>query len=124
MVTVTTKEELERALKNKEANILIKGDLAKKLHRKNKIKKTAILSCAGILFAAVALMPFTGSTSLPASVRGFKATTDSTTVELSTAEVAILSGVAVLGLGVICMALFKEYTFKYTPDGSVILTHK
>ena len=38
MVTVTTKEELELALKNKEANILIKGDLAKKLHRKKKIK--------------------------------------------------------------------------------------
>ena len=125
MVTVTTKEEFKLALKNKEANILIKGDLAKKLHRKKKIKKTAILSGAGILLAGVALMPFTGGASLPASLIGFTATTaGGTTVVLSTAEFAMLSGVAVLGLGTVYMALLKDYTFEYTPDQCVKLTHK
>ena len=43
MVTVTTKEELEKALKNKEAKIVIQGELAnefvKKLEKKKKAKK-------------------------------------------------------------------------------------
>ena len=39
MVTVTTKEELELALNTKEASILIKGELAKTMRKKKKIKK-------------------------------------------------------------------------------------
>ena len=38
MVTVTTKEELELALNTKEASILIKGELAKTMRKKKKIK--------------------------------------------------------------------------------------
>ena len=49
MITVTTKEELELALKNKEASIFVKGDLAKVMQKKSKIKKAAQrgLSVAG-----------------------------------------------------------------------------
>ena len=39
MVTVTTKEELEFALNNKEASILIKGELAKTMKKKEKDQK-------------------------------------------------------------------------------------
>ena len=125
MVTVTTKEELELALKNKEANILVKGDLAKAMQKKRKIKKTAIISGAGMILAGVALIPFTGGASITATVSGFSvATAAGTTIAASTAEVAILSGLAALGLGTICISLLKEYSFEYTQDGGVKLTHK
>ena len=125
MVTVTTKEELELALKNKETNILVKGDLAKVMQKKRKIKKTAIISGAGMMLAGVALIPFTGGASITATVSGFSvATAAGTTIAASTAEVAILSGLAALGLGTICISLLKEYSFEYTPDGGVKLTHK
>lgn len=125
MVTVTTKEELKLALKNKETNILVKGDLAKVMQKKRKIKKTAIISGAGMILAGVALIPFTGGASITATVSGFSvATAAGTTIAASTAEVAILSGLAALGLGTICISLLKEYSFEYTPDGGVKLTHK
>jgi NCAIR mutase (PurE)-related protein len=125
MVTVTTKEELELALKNKEANILVKGDLAKVMQKKKKIKKAAMFSGAGMILAGVALIPFTGGASITATMSGFSIMTAAgTTIAASTAEVAILSGLAALGLGSICIALLKEYSFEYTPDGGVKLTHK
>lgn len=124
MVTVTTKEELELALNNKEASILIKGELAKTMRKKKKIKKATILSGAGIILAGVALIPFTGGASLAASTIGFTVATGGTTIAATTAEIAILSGVAALGLGTISMALLKDYSFEYTPDGGVKLTHK
>lgn len=125
MVTVTTKEELELALKNKEAKILVKGDLAKVMRKKKKINKAAIITGAGIILAGVALIPFTGGASIVPTVMGFTATTvEGGAIALSTAEVAILSGVAALGLGTISLALLKEYSFEYTPDGGVKLTHK
>ena len=46
MVTVTTKEELENALKNNEATILVTGDLARVMQKKKKIKKAAMISGA------------------------------------------------------------------------------
>lgn len=124
MVTVTTKEELELALNTKEASILIKGELAKTMRKKKKIKKATILSGAGIILAGVALIPFTGGASLTASTIGFTVATGGTTIAATTAEIAILSGVAALGLGTISMALLKEYSIEYTPDGGVKLTHK
>lgn len=125
MVTVTTKEELELALKNKEATILVMGDLAKKMHKKRKIKKSSIITGAGLILAGVALIPFTGGASITATISGFSvATAAGTTIAASTAEVAILSGLAALGLGTICISLLKEYSFEYTPDGGVKLTHK
>ena len=125
MITVTTKEELELALNNKEPNILVKGDLAKVMRKKRKIKKSAMISGAGMILAGFALIPFTGGASITASVMGFTAVTSAgTTVGISTAEVAILTGLAALGLGTISIALLKEYSFEYTPDGGVKLTHK
>ena len=125
MITVTTKEELELALKNKETNILVKGDLAKVMQKKRKIKKAAVISGAGMILAGVALIPFTGGASITATAVGFSvATAAGTTIAASTAEVAILSGLAALGLGTICISLLKEYSFEYTSDGDVKLTHK
>lgn len=42
MRTVYNKEELKRALEAKEYEIIIKGELAKKIRQKAKIKKIAI----------------------------------------------------------------------------------
>lgn len=125
MITVTTKEGLEKALKNEEPTILVKGDLAKVMQKKKKIKKAAIISGAGMILAGVALIPFTGGASITATISGFSvATAAGTTIAASTAEVAILSGLAALGLGAISISLLKEYSFEYTPDGGVKLTHK
>ena len=125
MVTVTTKEELENAINKKETSILIKGDLAKVMHKKRKIKKTAKILGAGMILAGVALIPFTGGASITSSAMGFSvATAAGTTITATTAEVAILSGLATLGLSTICISLLKEYSFEYTPDGGVKLTHK
>lgn len=125
MVTVTTKEELENALKNNEATILVTGDLARVMQKKKKIKKAAMISGAGMILAGVALIPFTGGASITATAMGFSvATAEGTTIAASTAELAILSGLAALGLGAIYISLLKEYSFEYTPDGGVKLTHK
>ena len=67
---------------------------------------------------------FLGGASLTASTIGFTVATGGTTIAATTAEIAILSGVAALGLGTISMALLKDYSFEYTPDGGVKLTHK
>lgn len=124
MTTVTTKEELEQALKNKEASILVKGELAAAMRKKKRRKKTAIFCGAGLVLAGVALIPFTGGASLTASGIGLTVAAGGTTVAATTAEVAIFAGVAALGLGAVSLALLKNYTFEITKQGHILLTSK
>lgn len=120
-ITVTTKKELEEALKNKNVNkIRVEGPLAKEMRAKAKKKKIiggsligASLIAAGSLVAA----PFTGGTSLIAGAAGFTAALTAGAVTISTAELAILVG-GVLG-SLAIMAGFKKITFN--KDGSVIM---
>lgn len=123
MITVTTKEELEQALMRKEQHIQIKGELAKKIAKKKKIKSVMKIA-GGVLFVAgIALVPFTGGTSL--ALNGLTvATGTGTTIALSTAEVAIVAGLGALGLSTASLALLKGYSFEYDKDGSIRLTKK
>lgn len=118
-IIVTTKKELEEALKNKNVNkIRVEGSLAKEMRAKAKKKKIiggsllgASLIAAGSLVAA----PFTGGTSLIAGAAGFTAALTAGAVTISTAELAILVGGSVASL-----AILKGYgKIKINPDGSV-----
>lgn len=124
MVTVTTKEELELALKNKEAYILIKGDLAKLIKKKRKIKKTAMLTSVALLAVGVALIPFTGGSSMLPTMGFVYTSAAGSVLSISAGEFAMISGILALGLGTVCVALLKEYSFEYTSDGDIKLTHK
>ena len=118
-ITVTTRKELEEALKNKNVNkIRVEGPLAKEMRAKAKKKKIiggsligASLIAAGSLVAA----PFTGGTSLIAGAAGFTAALTAGAVTISTAELAIMVGAAVTSL-----AILKGYnSIKFNQDGTV-----
>lgn len=64
MVTVYTKKELEKALKAKEHEIIIKGELATQINKKMKAKKRIRVGAIGVGLASLIAAPFTGGTSL------------------------------------------------------------
>lgn len=70
MVTVSTKNQLKRALENKEAHIEIVGDLAKEIQKKSKYKTAARIIGATVLGGSIAAAPFTGGASLPGAIAG------------------------------------------------------
>ncbi len=124
MVEVTTKEQLESALQNKEKKIIVKGELANKINKKKKIKTGAKILGGTLIVAGIALAPFTGGASL--AVSGFTVTTAAgTAVALTTGEIAILAGITA-GVGAlgISIALLKGYTVKRDKDGSITLSLK
>lgn len=110
MVTVTTKEELETALKNKEAKIVIQGEIAnefvKKYEKRKKAKKGAMIGGIGLTALGLVLLPFSFGASSGVVASGLTATIGGATVVMTTAEVAIVMGV--LGVGV-STALLKNY---------------
>ena len=55
MVTVTTKDELEKALKSKEKEILVEGEMANKIIRKKKLKKGALIAGGISVLGGIAL---------------------------------------------------------------------
>lgn len=120
MITVYSKEELEKDLKAKERHILIKGTYAetlKKQVQKKKNKKLGITTIA-IAAASLAAIPFTGGTSIAADATAIGLTAGGLTI--STAELAIIGGFSLAGI-----ALLKGYRkVKFNPDGSVELEKK
>ena len=119
-ITITTKTELDEALKNKNVNkIRVEGPLAKEMIAKAKKKNIiggSLLAGTLIIAGALIATPITGGTSLIAGAAGFTATALTVgTVTISTAELAILVGGSVASL-----ALLKGYgKIKINPDGSV-----
>lgn len=106
MITVTTKEELKLALKQKEKRIVVKGDLANKMRKR---ARTSKFISAAVALAAIVAIPFTGGSSAAGLIVG--------KVTISTAELAIL-----VGGGIIIIALLKGYNkIKFEKDGSVII---
>ena len=125
MVEVINKDELEQALKNKETAILIKGDLAKKIGKKKKFKRGAFIIGGIMLVGGLALVPFSGGTSLLGTVSGFEViTATGATISMTTAEVAILAGLGTIGLSTASLAILKGYSFEYQKDGTIRLTKK
>lgn len=106
MRTVYNKEELKRALEAKEYEIIIKGELAKKIRQRAKIKKIAI----GTGLASIVAAPFTGGISL-----GVGAT-------------ALSGGTIIAIIGILCgfslalIGLLKDYNVEFLPNGALRLT--
>ena len=130
-IEVSTKEELKLAVKNKEKMIIIKGDLAKKVHASKKITKMSKVAIATILAGvggtvAIGLVaaPATGGTSV-AFLMGAAgtATGTATGVGAASAVPAIIIASAI-GISLI-MAVYKDYSVVYNAEKSELtLTSK
>ncbi len=106
MVTVTTKDELEIALKNKEKEILVEGEMANKILRKKKLKKGSLIVGGASILGGIALLPFTGGASAIAIAQGLTIGG----ITISTAEVIIGAGVV---LSTASIALLSKYEIIY-----------
>jgi len=101
---VKTKAELEAAVDHKAEKIIVKGDLAEKIHKAEVIKKVSKPALV-ILGAALAATPFTGGVSGVVGVVGLTATTGM--------SIAAITAVAFLGLALI-LSITNGYDRKFT----------
>ena len=115
MVTVYTKEELERALKAKEHEIIIKGELVTQINKKIKAKKRVRAGAIGVGLASLIAVPFTGGTSLV----GFGAAAVALTGGEIIAIIAILCG-----FGIALAGILKGYDVVEFDKGIVRLRKK
>ncbi len=109
-IIVKTKEELEKAMDNKEQNIVVQGELAEKLYKTRKIAKLSGWTLVAIA-AALAAAPFTGGLSAASltAVAGFTSITSAAT--LTGLEIGVIVMAATIGLSII-LALYKNYDVK------------
>ena len=132
-VTVSTKEELETAVKNNADKIIITGDFAQKIisaqKKKSVAKKVGIGSMlAGGVAAGIGILtaPVTGGTSAVAGVSYLVATTTAaggTAVALSTAEViaGILGVLGALGIAAgVINTISKNYNVKVSAGTTTV----
>lgn len=141
-IKVTNKEELENAVKEKQQNIVIVGEMAqifiKSFEKKRKLKKaakiTAITGCgvsAVTIAAGIILAPATGGASavltVPAMAHAFAAV-GAAEVSLTTAEVVVICGVLATALGcgtLVLKDMFKHYDIKIkSGETEVVLNRK
>lgn len=132
MITVYTKDELRKALKAKEKNIIVKGELARTIRakaNKQKTMKKVGIGTAAIGAAALITAPFTAGTSLVAGAAAMGLTAGTSPVAgaaamgltvggltISAAELAILIGGSLALAGIL-----RGYNVKFNSDGSVEL---
>lgn len=130
-VTVSTKEELEKAVNNNVDKIIITGDMASKIIRSQKkksvAKKVGIGSAVAAGVAAVAgivAAPVTGGASAVAGVSYALATTATgTAVALSTTELiaSILGVLGALGIAAgVINSISKNYDVKITSGSTTV----
>lgn len=135
VVNVTTKDELERAVKDNAEKIVITGDLAKKIistqKKKSIVKRAGIASVvlsAVAAAAGLAAAPFTGGASAVAGVSFATAALTGGGITLTTAEVAILvvGALGALGISVgIINIIAKNYNVKVSAGSTTVeLTRK
>ena len=122
MVTVNSKSGLTQALRNRESSIIVAGELAKEMRRKNKARKVTIAGSLAVAAIGLVAAPFTGGASLgatTASVMGITASAGSAALTMSAGELAILcgTGIALTGL---CIGAETEFF----SDGRVRVTPK
>ena len=103
-VEVRTKNDLETAVKSKVEKIVVKGELAEKINKAQKVKKLSKPALIA-LGAAIAATPFTGGMSGAAAVAGF-------TAAEGMAATSIVA-VAFLGLALI-ISITNGYDRKFT----------
>lgn len=100
MITVTTKQEFEQALQNREPLILCKGDAAKPFLKQRKRKRGAIIGGITAAVAGIAAIPLTGGLSAIGSM-GVIAGLTAGTLTITAAELAIICGTAIAITGIL-----------------------
>ena len=128
MTYVRTKKELEEAVKRKDNEIIVVGDLAEKLKGFAKLqelsstkmaKLLAFLAGAGFIAAtAIATAGLTGGLSLPAGAVAFVAAAPAQGVSAGTATIVIVL-IATIGL-VTCGALSNDYDAEIRSDHRIL----
>lgn len=113
MLTVYTKQEMKKALENRESQILVKGELAQTMRKKAKVKKSAKIGGIALVIAGIVAIPFTGGASSVLTGAGVAALTVGT-VSLTALELAILCGFVIAMTGVL-----KGAKVTFNSDGSV-----
>lgn len=125
MFEVATKEELKAARDQGAGEIVVLGDLAKRLRAGKRIKKAGALGLGGsavLIAAGVVAMPLTGGVSLPAAVSALGATGAAAGIgaaggvaasgaAASTATIGLITAagsIAVLGVGLV-VAVWRDY---------------
>lgn len=119
MITVYTKNDLQKALKAKEKHIVVKGELAKTIKAKAKRKKIVRNVGIGTIAAglvAIAVAPITGGASIATGMTAVGLTLTGGGLTISAGELALIIGGA-LGL----TGLLKGYNVKFNSDGSVTI---
>lgn len=116
MITVTTKQEFEQALQNREPLILCKGDAAKPFLKQRKRKRGAIIGGITAAVAGIAAIPLTGGASAIGSM-GVIAGLTAGTLTITTAELAIICGTAIAITGILKGGKVRFVTS--AQDGSV-----
>jgi len=118
MATVSTKEELKKALEAKERRIVVIGELAASMRKKHTVKKASKIGGIALIAGGIIAAPFTGGTSLAGTVTGLGlvAAGAALTITMSAAELAILCGclLGAYGIHKKCKVIFK-------PDGTVVI---
>ena len=121
MANVNTEKELAKAIKNEEMEIIIEGDLAKKVVRIKAVGNVAWLVAAGAIAVAIAgvlTAPTTAGISAAVGAPAMAATVVTLGgVSVTTAAVAI----AVAGGGVACLNKLREYSIVKKSDNKVVL---
>ncbi len=116
MITVTTKQEFEQALQNREPLILCKGDAAKPFLKQRKRKRGAIIGGVIAAVAGIAAIPLTGGASAIGSM-GVIAGLTVGTITISAAELTIICGTAIAITGILKGGKVRFVTS--AQDGSV-----
>lgn len=121
MARVSTEKELAKAVKNEEMEIIIEGDLAKKVVRIKAVGNVAWLVAAGAIAVAITSVLTAPTTAGISAVVGAPAMAATVTtlggVSVTTAAVAI----AVAGGGVACLNKLREYDIEKKNDNKVVL---
>ncbi len=116
MITVTTKQEFEQAIQNRELKILCIGDAAKPFLKQRKRKRGAIIGGITAAVAGIAAIPLTGGLSAIGSM-GVIAGLTAGTLTITAAELAIICGTAIAITGILKGGRVRFVTS--AQDGSV-----
>lgn len=121
MKTVSTKEELKRAIENKQFPIKCVGEIGQQLIKRKKRSKAAKITGAALLVGGIAAIPFTGGASAAGAAAGASAmgltiagAGAGAIATISAAELAIL-----LGGGIALVGILKGRKVRLKRDGSV-----
>lgn len=110
---VYTKKELKEAKNQKVDKIIVKGELADKIHKSKKIAKLG-KGAVALLIASVGAAPITGGLSTFALAPIAAATG---------VQIAVIIAAASVGIALI-IAVFKDYDEIIYKDGELILKRK